>query len=51
MKSHAFFKGINWDTLLEDPMDHIFIPRPVDALDTGYDVCLYAIQFKCWKVF
>ncbi len=34
VKSHPFFKDINWDTLLEKP--GIFVPRTTDIFDTGY---------------
>ena len=34
IKSHPFFKDINWDTLLEKP--GVFVPTTSDVLDTGY---------------
>jgi serine/threonine protein kinase len=36
IKSHPFFEGINWDTVLNEPMDDVFIPRPTDQRDTSY---------------
>jgi hypothetical protein len=36
IKSHPFFEGINWETLLSEPMDDVFIPRPSDQQDTSY---------------
>jgi serine/threonine protein kinase len=36
IKSHPFFEGINWETLLTEPMDDVFIPRPSDKQDTSY---------------
>jgi serine/threonine-protein kinase RIM15 len=36
IRSHPFFEGINWETLLTEPMDDVFIPRPSDQQDTSY---------------
>ncbi|CAG8579485.1 10890_t:CDS:2 [Paraglomus occultum] len=34
VKSHPFFKGINWETILNEPAD--FVPQPKDMEDTDY---------------
>eukprot|EP01113_Clastostelium_recurvatum_P044828 TRINITY_DN760_c0_g3_i2.p1 TRINITY_DN760_c0_g3~~TRINITY_DN760_c0_g3_i2.p1 ORF type:complete len:1617 (+),score=536.15 TRINITY_DN760_c0_g3_i2:260-5110(+) len=36
IKEHPFFYGLNWDTLLERPMDDIFVPKPDSQSDTSY---------------
>lgn len=36
IKEHPFFEGINWDTLLSEPMGDVFIPRPENTQDTSY---------------
>ncbi|EGG20039.1 protein serine/threonine kinase [Cavenderia fasciculata] len=36
VKQHPFFKGINWDTLIERDMSDIFVPKPENELDTDY---------------
>lgn len=36
IKEHPFFEGINWDTLLSEPMADVFIPRPENTQDTSY---------------
>eukprot|EP01122_Echinamoeba_exundans_P007481 TRINITY_DN2320_c0_g2_i1.p1 TRINITY_DN2320_c0_g2~~TRINITY_DN2320_c0_g2_i1.p1 ORF type:complete len:1456 (-),score=210.98 TRINITY_DN2320_c0_g2_i1:2734-7101(-) len=35
IKSHPFFAGVSWDTLLSQPMD-VFIPNPENRKDTSY---------------
>lgn len=35
IKEHPFFTGINWNTLLEHPLDAAFIPKAVDLNDTS----------------
>jgi serine/threonine protein kinase len=34
VKAHPYFKGINWDTLLEQPA--IFVPKTRDSTDVSY---------------
>ena len=34
MKAHAFFRAVDWTTLLETPA--VFIPNPEDETDTTY---------------
>lgn len=36
IKSHPFFRGVQWETLLNKPMNDIFIPRPANRQDTSY---------------
>jgi len=36
IKNHPFFKGVQWDTLLNKPMTDIFVPRPANRQDTSY---------------
>ncbi|PRP85152.1 hypothetical protein PROFUN_07099, partial [Planoprotostelium fungivorum] len=36
LKSHLFFKNIDWDTVLTTSMDDIFVPRPESLVDTFY---------------
>jgi len=36
IKKHPFFKGVQWETLLNKPMNEIFIPRPENRQDTSY---------------
>jgi serine/threonine protein kinase len=36
IKNHPFFRGVQWDTLLNKPMNEIFIPRPENRQDTSY---------------
>lgn len=36
IKAHPFFRGVQWATLLNKPMNEIFIPRPTNPKDTSY---------------
>lgn len=36
IKSHPFFNGVDWATLMDKPMDNVFLPKPDDELDTSY---------------
>jgi len=36
IKNHPFFSDINWETLLEKPPVHGFVPKPTDPTDTTY---------------
>lgn len=36
IKNHPFFKGIEWDTLLQQPMENSFVPKTEDERDTTY---------------
>eukprot|EP01103_Thecamoeba_quadrilineata_P004995 TRINITY_DN14855_c0_g1_i1.p1 TRINITY_DN14855_c0_g1~~TRINITY_DN14855_c0_g1_i1.p1 ORF type:complete len:1342 (+),score=313.48 TRINITY_DN14855_c0_g1_i1:55-4080(+) len=36
IKSHSFFKDINWETLYDQPLDEEFVPNVDDEFDTGY---------------
>lgn len=36
IKNHPFLKGIEWDTLLLQPMENSFVPKPDDERDTTY---------------
>lgn len=36
IKAHRFFEGINWETLIDEPRDNIFVPVLDDPEDTSY---------------
>ena len=36
IKAHPFFLGVQWQTLLNKPMNDIFVPRPANLQDTSY---------------
>jgi len=36
VKQHPFFSDVNWDTLVDQEMDSIFLPQPESELDTDY---------------
>lgn len=36
IKAHPFFRGVQWQTLLNKPMNDIFVPRPANLQDTSY---------------
>ena len=36
VKAHPFFAGINWDTLLQESREDIFVPRLDNPEDTSY---------------
>lgn len=60
IKSHPFFRGVDWATLLEKPMDNVFLPKPDDELDTSYfignissrpfDILSYTMQTAAYSL-
>eukprot|EP01133_Synstelium_polycarpum_P014082 gene14082-16599_t len=36
VKHHPFFKSVNWETLIDQEMDDIFVPKPQSDFDTDY---------------